>query len=781
MPFFRDLYLDAGAQLAGLRAAEHTAQVRSEEREEREQAFREGTQLPLLFCSPTLELGVDISSLNAVGMRNVPPTPANYAQRSGRAGRSGQPALVVTYCASGNSHDSYYFERSHLMVSGRVQAPRLDLANEDLVRSHIHAVWLAETGVRLERSMADVLALNLPGQPVQPELAEKLRRPEAAAAATRAAQALLRPLEPLLERSAWWSPQWVTGVVDAAFETFDLACSRWRDLYTTADAERQAAADLAADATVGRQNREEADQRYREARQRIELLLNQSDDAGQSDFYTYRYLASEGFLPGYSFPRLPLAAYVPGSRGRGNTWLQRPRFLAISEFGPGALIYHEGARYQVTRISLPRGNDEHASGEVVRTSARVCKACGYHHPRQVGVEVCENCGQRLDSTWKNLLQMQTVITRRRERISADEEERNRIGFELRTTYRFVPRGGRPGRFVAEVLAADGVPLAGMAYGDAAEIRVTNLGRRTRKNKDTHGFWLDLVKGRWLSEKEGKEGAADEAANDDLEAKFEDVSRKDLVTPYVEDRRNILVLRWAEQVSDEEATSLQYAIERGIEAVFQLEDSELSSELLPDGDGRGRVLLVEAAEGGAGVLRRLQSESGALASVAAEALRIIHIDPDTGEEDDTACVRGCYRCLLSYGNQLVHELIDRRLVAPVLQELATATTHPVNDSTPRVGHDKQLEASGPTAALLRLLREHGHRLPSRTDVEIEGIRIDLVYDNADVPTVVLIDDSGHKQDTTSLIFGGWNVIQIGATEDILTAVAAHPGVFGEATR
>lgn len=332
---------------------------------------------------------------------------------------------------------------------------------------------------------------------------------------------------------------------------------------------------------------------------------------------------------------------------------------------------------------------------MVRTSARVCEACGYHHPRQVGVDVCENCGQRLGTAWKNLLQMQTVITRRRERISADEEERNRIGFELRTTYRFVPRGGRPGRFVAEVLAADGMPLAGMACGDAAEIRVTNLGRRTRKNKDTHGFWLDLVKGRWLSEKEGREGAAnDDAADEDLEAKFEDVNRKDLITPYVEDRRNILVLRWAEPVSDEEAATLQYAIERGIEAVFQLEDSELSSELLPDGDDRGRVLLVEAAEGGAGVLRRVQSEPDVLARVAAEALRIIHIDPDTGEEDDNACVRGCYRCLLSYGNQLVHELIDRRLVAPALQELASATTRPVNDPAPQVSHDEHLEASGP---------------------------------------------------------------------------------------
>ena len=68
---------------------------------------------------------------------------------------------------------------------------------------------------------------------------------------------------------------------------------------------------------------------------------------------------------------------------------------------------------------------------------------------------------------------------------------------------------------------------------------------------------------------------------------------------MEDRRNILITRLAGPVSPETAVTAAIALERGIEAAFQLEDSELSSEMLPDPDQRGRALLIEGAEGGAG--------------------------------------------------------------------------------------------------------------------------------------------------------------------------------------
>ena len=139
--------------------------------------------------------------------------------------------------------------------------------------------------------------------------------------------------------------------------------------------------------------------------------------------------------------------------------------------------------------------------------------------------------------------------------------------------------------------------------------------------------------------------------------------KKKVIPYVEDTRNVLLVRCSQRLDEVAATSIRYALERGIEATFQLEDSELDSTALPDLDGHGRMLFTESAEGGAGVLRRLISDPKALAQVATTALGLLHFDPETGDDLGHAegtterCELGCYDCLLSFANQSEHALID----------------------------------------------------------------------------------------------------------------------------
>jgi ATP-dependent helicase YprA (DUF1998 family) len=81
---------------------------------------------------------VDIGGLDTVLLRNVPPLPANYWQRVGRAGRRHRLAVNMTY-ARPASHDRCYFADPGKLLEGRVEPPRFNVKNEVMLSKHIHA------------------------------------------------------------------------------------------------------------------------------------------------------------------------------------------------------------------------------------------------------------------------------------------------------------------------------------------------------------------------------------------------------------------------------------------------------------------------------------------------------------------------------------------------------------------------------------------------------------------------------------------------------------------
>lgn len=120
---------------------EHTAQLDRKTAKKYQQDFK-NKKINILSCSTTFEMGIDIGDLEVVFLRNVPPTPANYVQRAGRAGRrKDSAAYILTYCDTG-SHDYTYFCNPEKMISGIINPPYFNVVNHKIIVRHLMATCL---------------------------------------------------------------------------------------------------------------------------------------------------------------------------------------------------------------------------------------------------------------------------------------------------------------------------------------------------------------------------------------------------------------------------------------------------------------------------------------------------------------------------------------------------------------------------------------------------------------------------------------------------------------
>lgn len=721
--FFQNFYQGNAQQIHSLEGREHTGQVSNEDRQKREEEFRNG-QLASLFCSPTMELGIDISDLNAVHLRNVPPTPANYAQRSGRAGRSGQEALVLTYASVGSGHDQYFFKRQAQMVAGVVAPPKLELGNQDLIKSHIYSIWLAKTGQNLGESMNQILELELDQCPLKDDLRSQLTlSPQVLTECQKAASEVLVDLKDV----SWYSEAWLSQILANALNAFDRSCDRWRKLYLDADLQLTAARnaiDRSARGKTSTEDRKNAETQEREARRQIDLLVGRNNKNNQTEFefYPYRYFAAEGFLPGYNFPRLPVRTYVPaGEQGR---FLSRPRVVAIREFAPGNIVYYEGSKFQIAKTKVPINGIESSYQKV-----SLCPNCGYFHTGDEFLrDTCENCGAKITedrhhnpAKLNRILEMGTMITQRRERITCDEEERLKYGYNITTHFRYASKKQE----TATVTAQNGTPLLKLTYGETAQIWRINRGLR-RNQQEQRGFKLDATSGIW----------GDSKNEQHLENLQTDVHLM------VNDTCNVLVIEPVNiPVGDAEAflATFQNALEQAIQAYYKLENDELASERL----GQGQHLLFwEAAEGGAGVLSQILENPQAFELLAIEALDICHF-----QQPKPSCSKACYQCLLSYRNQFDHPLIDRYLIRSWLDLLNGSQIDRHKSGVSREEQYQYLrQKTDPNSEFERVVLEaiyqQGLKLPDAAQelIEAANSKPDFIYKEAQI--AIFCDGSAH---------------------------------------
>lgn len=780
--FFKELYsYDFTTYKKQISGSEHTGQIGSDDRIEREDEFRKGN-ISALFCSPTMELGIDISDLNIVHMRNVPPNPANYAQRSGRAGRSGQTALVFTYCSSWSPHDRNYFESSEKMVAGEVVPPRIDLKNEELIRSHFNAFVMMELGLeKLNVSVSDVIDISkLPDLPLKTDTVSYIEDQQNRYKKEWVIKfkETIKEIEPLLEETHWYSRKWAEIQADQFLNRFDDAFDRWRTLYRNAKRMIEHSRLVLDDPTIKNDSQEgrEAKRQHHVGLMQIDLLNNDQNQkyGNNSEFYVFRYLASEAFLPGYNFTRLPVRVFVGHKHQDQGEYISRSRFIALKEFGPQNLIYHNGSKFAISRMML-------TNAEAKTQSIKISKQTGYAYLDESSASAnndpitnAELKGEDNVEVLKNLLEVSESEGKPRERISCEEEERTSQGFVIDQYFSY-PKGFESTK--QSVIKIGDTPLLNVIFGPATEL--VQLNRRWRRSKDKNGFNIDDRSGRWLKQSE--------LDNDEIKKHAKEVmlyARDTTDTIYIQPVKEL-------DVNSEQVISLSYALKRAIEKLFQTEESEIGVWVMGNKEAPN-IMIYEAAEGSLGILSQLVESPVKFKEVFKEAYRVLHFDPDTKEDTRPDLPKANYEDLLSYYNQTHHDVLDRFSIKEVLEKLMDCHIEQTGEHGDRAEQYRYLldnydKSSDLEKRMIEYLYKNDLALPDKAQVNMEDyyISIDFVYNTKNGPVLIFCDGSVHddhkqkKEDAHKRLLlqdAGYDIIEWHYTEKIEDLVIRRKDVF-----
>ncbi len=367
-----------------LRPEEHTAMVPSEDRERFENLFKgESEAVNCLVCTPTLELGIDIGRLDSVLMRNVPPLPANYWQRAGRAGRRHRMAVNVTYCRP-VSHDRAYFSEPPKLLAGRIDPPAFNLRNEVMVEKHVHAIIIASlyrychdnARPEAERNTIQETLLNCFPSFISPYLFddnEEVRTTLFGFTSLRDLvqenyQALVTDVQRVFEQG--WPETDADVVTQEALSAYvakfadnleNVVKRLQRRLRWAMNQIQRLNNHRQSQGTLSRED----ETLFRRCDNLVKRLKGtswrrRSRAEGHYDSNTFSVLSAEGFLPGYGLEvgsirgEAEIPPWLPGAKSFS---LPRPPAIALREYVPGNLIYANGQRFVARHFRREAGEE----------------------------------------------------------------------------------------------------------------------------------------------------------------------------------------------------------------------------------------------------------------------------------------------------------------------------------------------------------------------------------------------------------------------------------------